>query len=210
MPKPPHTVGGSSSPSGLQRGLVSSEGSEDGTLLSSRSVLGQPATREGEPLGRSAASCRCERLIFNSSQSFFSTVSPPPRHPQGKAASTRFWSSWCLAACLTVRDERGVSPASTGGCCPGAPPQQLLSQVSFQGWDTRGTPRAGAASGSVGSACITGSGARLPRAYFPKVFPFFSFKAASTSKGCFWSSWAPKMLDGRSTLPARARPTALP
>ena len=51
-----------------------------------------------------------------------------------------------MALCLTVRDERGVSLASPGGCCLGAPLEQLLSRISFQGWGTRGTLRAGAVS----------------------------------------------------------------
>lgn len=151
MPKSPHTVGGSSSPcphQGRRRaGCCPARAARMGCSSPPAQHLGsRPATAKVNHWDMVTASCCCEHLIFNSSEGFFSTVPPHPPHPQGKAVGTHFWSSQRLAACLTVRDERGVTPASPGGCCPGAPPDQLLSEVSFQGWDTRGTPRAEAAS----------------------------------------------------------------
>lgn len=128
---------------------------------------------------------RChEHLIFNSSQGLFSTIPPPL--PQEQAAGTCFWSSCCLclAACLTVRDERVRSLATPGGCCQGAPSRAaaFLGQHSrmghtrcFEGWN-----------------CIPAQWdlpappvLELLSAYFSKCILSFSFKGASTSEKCF-------------------------
>lgn len=90
------------------------------------------------------------------------------------------------------------SLANPGGCCQRAPPEQLLSWASIQGWDTQGALRAGTASQLSGICLHHQSWSQAPLGLFFQKHPFLLLQR---SKRCFFSGWAVKAVDSMSTLP---------
>lgn len=161
--------------------------------LCSCSALGsQPATVKVNCWDVVTASRCHEHLIFNSSQGLFSTI--PSCSPRGRllAPVSGAHIFWLHAWPWGIR-EKGPQPALAGAVRK--PPGPAFKDGTHKVlWRLELHPC------SAGSVCITSPGASLLWAFFSKSILSFFFKEASTTKRCFFSSWAIKTVDSMSTL----------